>query len=233
MKKLEWDSHFFKRAIYQINLDTEQLPINLEIAEVLYVISSQEHKILLPGFVETFAENKVEFIKKLNTENQSIYKTDSICSFFDLNLSQEFLNQLYQLAFISGNHSRFLLDKNFGRNSFEELYKKWIDNSISKEFADEVFIHMDDSKINGLITVSIKDHIGKIGLIAVDDHSQGRGIGTGLLKVIENYLMTKNVETLIIPTQLSNSKACNFYKKSGYEIISNLYIKHFWRYDTI
>ena len=42
--------------------------------------------------------------------------------------------------------SRFNLDKKFGRTKFEELYVKWVDNSINKVFADDLLIYKENNQ---------------------------------------------------------------------------------------
>ncbi|MDO9261367.1 MAG: GNAT family N-acetyltransferase, partial [Flavobacteriaceae bacterium] len=68
-----------------------------------------------------------------------------------------------------------------------------------------------------------------IGLTAVCASYQGKGIGKKLLESVENELSKKHIKELRIPTQLQNKQACKFYKKSGFNIVEETIIKHYWK----
>ena len=230
MKKLLWDSVFFNKKVYEINLDIESFIFKDSEPDVLYVKSTENIDLDIPFYTKTFEENKIEFCKKLTIVND---KKNEVVSIFSISDYLKYKQDLYKLAYISGENSRFLLDEGFGRKSFEKLYQKWIDNSLNKSIANEFFVYVENGQILGFITVSINNDSAKIGLFAVCSNTQGKGIGTQLLMKVENYLIENHVQNLKIPTQLNNTKACNFYTKSGYKIESNIYIKHYWRNDTI
>ena len=147
-------------------------------------------------------------------------------SAFNTNASKE---QIYKLAFESGKFSRFKLDNNFQQNEFEALYKIWVDNSFSKEIADEILVYKEQSAILGFITYKIIENYAIIGLLGVCYEQQGKGIGRKLLEAVENVLSDKQIKELRIPTQLQNEQACGFYTKLGYNIIEETTIKHYWK----
>jgi dTDP-4-amino-4,6-dideoxy-D-galactose acyltransferase len=133
------------------------------------------------------------------------------------------------LAFESGKFSRFKLDNNFKQHEFEALYKTWVDNSFSKEFADAILVCKEKNIILGFITYKIIEDNAIIGLLGVCDKHQGKGIGRALLVEVENELSNKQIKELRIPTQLQNKQACGFYTKLGYNIIEKTIVKHYWR----
>jgi dTDP-4-amino-4,6-dideoxy-D-galactose acyltransferase len=122
-----------------------------------------------------------------------------------------------------------VLDKNFKNENFKKLYRKWVDNSISKEIAEDVLIYKENKQIMGFVTYKINESFGTIGLIAVSAAHQGKGIGNKLLSFVENRIFSNGITKLVIPTQLSNNTACNFYKKQNYTIQQKLFIKHYWK----
>ena len=78
------------------------------------------------------------------------------------------------------------------------------------------------------------DNKATVGLIAVSNQHQGKGIGGILLNHLETILYQKEIKSLTIPTQFENKQACNFYHKQGYSIFDNTFIKHYWKInDTI
>ncbi len=137
------------------------------------------------------------------------------------------------MSFESGKYSRFKKDKKFSIKQFENLYKKWIDNSIDFGFADDILVYVEENKIIGFISYKIKNNEATIGLVAILPNHQGKGIGKKLLQVVENELIKNNIIILKIPTQKENLEACSFYEKRGYKIKQSIIIKHFWRNDSI
>lgn len=223
----KWDSDFFNLKIGEVNFADGKDYSNFQYYDLLYVVSDEDFDLQIDGFTNSFSEQKVKFHKKLS---EILQTNENVFSHSEIEYN---IQELYQLAFESGKHSRFLLDKNFGTEKFKELYRIWIDNSISKTFADDVFLYKNNQEIAGLLTYKTTDDNATVGLIAVSNKHQGKGIGGILLKHLETILYQKGITSLTIPTQFENKQACNFYSKQGYSIFENTFIKHFWKYDTI
>lgn len=223
IKILDWDSNFFGIKIGELIYEPH---VNLENSihfDLLYVKCNENFELEITNFTNNFSETKLTFIKKLienHFESFNIFSVDEI---------DYQTNDIYELAFESGKYSRFFLDKNFKLNKFQELYRKWVDNSILKIFADETLIYQEDNQIMGFVTYKINNEMATIGLIAVHPDFQGKGIGSKLLQFVENKLAKKKVKTLLIPTQQNNVSACHFYKKQGYKIYETTFVKHYWR----
>ncbi len=223
IKRLNWDSDFFEIEVGELEFSAFDSALNFQDFDVLYVSSECDFSLQLANFENSFSETKITFSKNLVETDSS---SDAIFSISDIKYDTQ---KLYELAFESGKQSRFLLDDKFGRDKFKELYKKWIDNSISKKFATDVLLFEKESESVGILTYKIADRNASVGLFAVANSEQGNGIGRELLQKLEAVLFEKGVSNLEIPTQLSNSQACNFYKKSGYNIHNQRVIKHFWK----
>ena len=142
-------------------------------------------------------------------------------------LANDISKEINELAYLSGTYSRFKIDENFTSKNFIDLYDEWVRKSITREIADEVFVYIEQSKILGFVTVSVKNNIGSIGLIAVNPKHQGKKIGSHLLNQVELFLTSKNITELQVPTQKANQLACDFYIKNGFEQFSNQNIYHF------
>lgn len=136
-------------------------------------------------------------------------------------------NDLYNLSIISGEYSRFNLDKNFPKNKFILLYNKWIENSVLANYATDVIVYKIENKIVGLLTYYNQNNISNIGIIAVNPNFQGHGIGSKLIKHYQNQLDNKITELEVV-TQGVNLKARVFYEKNEYKIKSKTYIYHLW-----
>ncbi len=223
IKRLDWDSDFFSLEIGS-TFDVTTLLDNYTNFDLVYSIFNTDNKLVSNFFQSTFSEIKVVFQKELQLIDA--IETANIKSIKNTNYKIE---ELYELAYESGKHSRFKLDKRFSEDKFRTLYKAWVDNSIQNGFADEIFIYHENNKSLGFVTIKINGINASIGLIAVSANAQGIGIGKQLIYETERYLLGKNVSFLNIPTQLNNHQACGFYKKMGYKIFETTYINHYWK----
>lgn len=225
IKFLKWDSSFFNKRIGELEFGkTGYSFIDANYFDLLYVKQREELLLNVEGFVQTYVETKVVF-SKIITKNTDL-KDEFVTSEFD---KEDDKQQLYELAFESGKFSRFNLDENFLRSEFEALYRKWIDNSLTKDLADDIILYKQGDSILGFVTYKVFGNYATIGLLAIKSKSQGKGIGRKLLVGVENELNKKRIKELRIPTQLKNEEACSFYAKMDYTIIEKIIIKHYWK----
>lgn len=224
VKKLQWDSEFFGLKVGEISLNEPMDVIEInDNFDLIYVQSKDDFSINISEYENTFSETKVFFVKEID-----VY-VDNTAPIFSFEQGKMAIEPLYELAYESGKKSRFLLDKKFELSNFKRLYKTWVDNSLNKIFADDVLVFFDEYQLKGFVSYKIKGKTITIGLIAVDFKHQNKGIGAQLLKKIEQIAFEKGTMQIKIPTQLSNTQACAFYKRQGYSIEEQTYIKHFWK----
>ncbi|MDD2984922.1 GNAT family N-acetyltransferase [Flavobacterium sp.] len=222
IKRLDWDSDFFGIEVGELFTNSTNFVVNSDF-DLIYVKSDIKTDVEITSFEKSFTENKVVYQKDLVLVN------DSNSAIKEISEIEYSIEELYELAFESGKHSRFKLDYKIEKHKFFELYELWVVNSLNKKFADEVLIYKEDSKIIGFVSYKITDTFATIGLIAVNLNHQGKGIGKGLIHQVENKLIQKNIFELRIPTQESNVQACFFYEKLGYEKFQITIINHFWK----
>lgn len=229
IKKLEWDSTFFEQKIGEIILNQYQSSFDLEDMsfDLLYIKSNEKFDLSLMGYKNTFSEVKLTYEKKLKKNSSRIQ------NIFPFKQTDYNVEDLYELAYESGKHSRFNLDEKFKKNKFQELYRTWIVNSLINKFADGFLVYVENETILGFVSYKISSNTATIGLIAVNPKAQGKGIGGKLLEYIEQELVEKKITYLSIPTQESNKPACSFYEKQGYKIKKYTYIKHYWNEGTL
>lgn len=225
---LNWDSNFFNLKVGEINLQKWATIENHQSFDLIYVKQEIDEHVEIEGFEKTFEETKVTFSKNLSVANHPTQPFETID--FDTSSLQNEL--LYELAYVSGAHSRFLLDSNFNKESFKKLYRIWVDNSLNKKFADKLFYTLQENTVTGFVTLKKEGITAKIGLIAVHPNFQGKGIGRKLISDCESYCIKNGVEQLLIPTQQENLNACNFYLKLGYSVQEKIYIKHYWKKNS-
>ncbi len=222
IKRLDWDSNFFGYEVGEIENESDFS--ESENYHLIVLKQKKEEEIEIEGFTKSFQETKVVFNKQLE-KNSLKFFDNSIIDFDDEVIDKELL---YPLAFESGKFSRFKLDSNFPKHKFELLYTKWVDNSINKQFADKIFYVKEIDDIVGFVTLKNNNKFSTIGLIAVSENYQGRGLGKKLLLRVEEYCISQNIFEVKIPTQKENKAACHFYNKMGYNINEELIIKHYW-----
>lgn len=137
--------------------------------------------------------------------------------------------KLIELSLQSGIYSRFKTDKNSKPENFIEMCTLWIQRSVKKEIADEVFIYKNGNEFLGMCTIKIESsNSGKIGLIAIDEKSRGQNIGRKLIQAVENYCFKAGVNQLDVVTQKQNTIACKFYENNGFSITNTKNIYHLW-----
>jgi dTDP-4-amino-4,6-dideoxy-D-galactose acyltransferase len=226
---VDWDSKFFGFNVAQINRENirkKELSkiltgLKKENYRLVYLFVSKKISYSLPNFNIKYICKKIIYQKKIlpqclihkNIKKYKMpYPTD----------------QMIYLAIESGICSRFKLDKNIDENKFNELYEKWIVNSVKKEIAAEVLIYEIDNKQAGLITFDKLYRVGKIGIIAVDRCYRRRSVGSFLLNAAEYYLHEAGYDKITIVTQNYNKAACHLYKKNGYHIDGAEHVYHIW-----
>jgi dTDP-4-amino-4,6-dideoxy-D-galactose acyltransferase len=228
IEEKKWDSDFFNLKIGEVNFFDSKISSNYTDFDLLYVVSHEDFDLQIEGFNNSFSEQKVKFYKEIQSQDKLSNQV------FSIKNSSYDIQDLYELAYESGKNSRFLLDPNFGNEKFKQLYQIWINNSVSNEFATDVMIYKEENKTVGLLTYKSNENEAFVGLIAVSNEHQGKGIGGILLRHLETILFNQGINSLTIPTQLENHSACSFYKKQGYSIAEIIHIKHFWKNnDTI
>lgn len=231
---LEWDSVCFGKRIGKFTIQYEEDWVALENTLRSSSISSYD---LLYIFVSDCVAITPSFLKKTgikHVDTKCVYNkflvNTTISSNSDIYLfkSSDNLSQLYQLAFESGQLSRFKTDKHFSIHDFTKLYMHWIDNSVAGFIADAVYVHKIEDDIMGMVTLKIKDEKGMIGLIATDTAHRSTGIGKALLDHTERFLIQKGVYHLEVVTQDANKRACQFYERNGFICTEKTLIYHFW-----
>ena len=149
-------------------------------------------------------DTKLTFKKRISNDRINNYNIKSYKG--EVN---EYLISLSQQA---GLKSRYNLDNKLNYK-FEKMYETWINKSLSRKLADEVYVHEKQKKIIGMITVFQKGDNAEIGLVAVSKNSIGSGLGTTLLESVERWGYNRNLKFVEVSTQKENTGACNFTKK--------------------
>lgn len=234
VKYLAWDSEFFKKSIYIIDINTDSDGTTLlgQIIEDLkdkhadgaYLILNKDHhgwrsQLKKRGIV--CYDNKVVYGKEIKYLAQG--PVQSGIQEYDGEINDD----LVKLSLEAGKYSRFRMDKHF-IDKFESLYTKWVENSLLRIIADTVLVYKNENRIEGLITGKVEGKMATIGLIATNPLMQRKGIGMQLLLAAELEFIRKGAIKVEVATQLGNKQACTFYEKCGYQAKSVTPIYHIW-----
>ena len=230
---LKWDSDFFRKKIGRINnQDNEnagELHLRLTQAaqdgyDLIYCFGNKDFyvdEILQREFNGTLVDRKVTFTGSTQIEKD-------IPVFIREYSSTQPDAILLHLAYLSGTYSRYRLDPHFTEKEYQDFYKTWLRNSLTKSIADKTFAAYENDCIVGFVTVKKYIGYGQIGLIATDESVQGKGYGRLLIEAVKKYLHEENMTVLEVATQVDNQGACHFYERCGLAVdkVSNIY--HFW-----
>lgn len=228
IERLNWDSSFFGIEVGRTNQKQLSITTEDEINRFDLLYLKEDRPIELNSSLlnrkNLLADCKLVYSKQISNLN---FSTDYIikrCSG-----SFRLYEQLYSLAYLSGKYSRYKLDTNFAAGKFEEMYKMWVDNSISGEMADYLYYIEDAGKICAFVTLKITPEKGVIGLIATDQNARGRGFGKALVLKCEQTLRLEGIGILDVATQADNHVACRFYEKCEMSIKDRTFIYHSWK----
>jgi len=139
--------------------------------------------------------------------------------------------RLVGLAWEAGAHSRFRADPRIPAEAFRRLYEVWMTRSTLRELADVVLVISQAGEADnplGVITLSVRDTAGTIGLVAIAREARGNGLGSRLLRAAHRWLVRRGVQTVSVATQLGNRPACGLYEKCGYQLVDLKETYHFW-----
>ena len=229
---LTWDTKFFGimtgRIIPTLLQENQLASILIEMRkkgfQLVYWASDHQYPYDFQPYSGVLVDIKTTFeinLQNINLDSLPLPKTEPYSS------SLPFF-QLEKLAVQSGIFSRFALDNRFPHEKFTALYKSWIRKSVSGELANEVLVIRQNNHIAGMVTLSNKNGVGNIGLIAVDEEFRGRKFGQQLVCDAQRWFIQHGCHTAHVVTQGDNLPACRLYEKCGYQEIKIEFYYHFW-----
>lgn len=102
--------------------------------------------------------------------------------------------------------------------------EEWLDMLI--RHGNVFFLAEEDGKAVGFASLNMRFKYDKYGaeldIISVRQESQGKGVGTALLKAVEDYVKDAGKWSLYLFTSFDNYKARRFYAKHGYLVVGIL-----------
>ena len=230
---LEWDSTFFGFSTARITsarLDQAELEKTLEDLQaagvrLAYWAAREEAPFDVKIMGGLLTDKKATFSIDLKKLKPNLFISTNLVQSFTSDMQEE---DLLNLAVQAGAYSRFARDPQFPHELFINLYKEWMHKCLAKELADDVLIIQTGGKTTGMVTVSDKNGIGDLSLIAVDKSQRGRHFGEKLVRAAQLWYLKHDLEKSQVVTQMDNTAACSLYQKCGYAISRTDFIYHFW-----
>lgn len=214
---LPFDSDLFGYAVGKVtvdkNWDEGEFLKAAEPFELVYLFSGK--KLVLSDKRIKLVDEKVVFERQLSKDSPE----NEIGIYIDSTVSKDLLH----LALRSGQHSRFRLDDRLSGNEFQKLYALWI-----KKAVDEGNV-LCDPQMKAMVTFSLEGQRARIGLLAVNEEHQSKGLGTHLVHAAEREANKAGAKSLSIPTQRGNKRACSLYEKMGYKVAEVNFVYHWKR----
>jgi dTDP-4-amino-4,6-dideoxy-D-galactose acyltransferase len=125
---------------------------------------------------------------------------------------------LRAIAARSHHATRFYFDRRFSRERCDELYRTWISRSC-EGWADGVLVATAGNAPEGYITMHVDDgQRGRIGLVGVDEHVRGHGIGASLVAAALDWFRDRGVTGVSVATQARNIAGVRLYEAAGFRI---------------
>ena len=139
------------------------------------------------------------------------------------------MQKLELLAFKAGQHSPIDRDPALTRTQFECMYTARVRKFLSRQAADEVWaMRSSDGQVVGFATAKADGGSAAIGLLAVDEDHQRRGLGACLMHQVACWAAAKGLNMLSVRTQLENRGAVRFYQAQGFVAASTREAYHIW-----
>jgi dTDP-4-amino-4,6-dideoxy-D-galactose acyltransferase len=238
---LDWDSQFFGKRIARAKASclTEESVSEIE-------AWCRLHKIDCLYFLANFADQRTTQLAQDN-----LFRFVDVRVTFDLvvetakgvsgnssevtirNAEEDDIQALRLLARNGHRDSRFYYDGNFPVSLCDELYEIWIEKSC-RGWANRVLVATQYGQVNAYLTCHLPNAtLGQIGLIAVGEKAQGKGIGRSLVLNAIRWFAEKGVCNVKVVTQGRNVRAQRFYEQCGFTISSaELWFHRWWPSET-
>lgn len=107
-------------------------------------------------------------------------------------------------------YDRFSLDPRIHKRDRDALYSTWIQNSLSNPDINKAFFE------GSFISFKKEKELLKLDLSSVLEH--GKGIGTMLLRDIQNYAIKNGFKKISVLTETENINAVHFYIRNGFKL---------------
>jgi|SaaInlStandDraft_5_1057022.scaffolds.fasta_scaffold05541_4 dTDP-4-amino-4,6-dideoxy-D-galactose acyltransferase len=236
LERQKWDSNFFSRESYNLNIDKSiitQEPNNEESLS----------KVLTKSFIYTKIDSNinVKVLAILYKYSFRYIDTEMILRFFNSKVTLEQgpftikdiqvnKNLPYKMLGSTFLYSRFHSDAHISNKKADELWILYLKNFLPTE-RNKMFIAYDEGQVVGVMLINISaQREATLFYVAVIPSHQRRGVGRLLINHVLFFLQTQGIGIIRTETQAKNINALNFYLRSGFRIIDkSLIVLHRWK----
>jgi len=233
-KILDWDSSFFGRRIARLDvrhLTSDTLTklndwvVEQQIECVYFLCEAVDSESIALAEQNRFHLTDI----RMTLENRScIHRIDLRENLVVSQASFEQIAALKGIARSSHMDSRFYQDPHFQVSRCGDLYETWVEKSC-KGYAEMVFTAELGGIVAGYVTCHLdSDLAGHIGLLAVADIAQGKGVGSSLVLAALNWFKAQQRSLVTVVTQGRNIRAQRFYQRCGFVSRSVGLWYHYW-----
>lgn len=220
MKKLTWESSFFKQSCGELNDFREGFDANktfsFDWVQSRVPIDARENIHYLESHGFLFEDLKITFDKTLN---EDIVPSDNNKILIREGVKSD-IKQVQQIAkSVLPDKSRFV--SVVGKNKTADFYSEWSEKAINHEFDDVCYVVVppDSSQIAGFMTLKfLNGTTAQIGLLAISLNFQKLSLASMMLSYCEHLLARKGIKNLIVSTEGKNIAAQRFYIKNKFNV---------------
>jgi dTDP-4-amino-4,6-dideoxy-D-galactose acyltransferase len=240
LHELDWDTKFFGMKMGEVLLPIVSKTIGfseLTWQRTLELAHYQNYQFLFCPFDVEHNEIAAS-ISRLGATIGDILVTYSLQCTKDLKkrklkypvieADQNDLPGIIEIAHKSFRDSRFLKDLHFERAKAEQFYPSWLRESFLN--LEKILVVKENQQILGFVSLKPESTTPTllIRLIAVNESTQGKGVGQTLIDQAINFALEQKYSRIQVGTQLTNYAAINLYEKNSFRMINAKYRYHFW-----
>lgn len=230
----DWESAFFGREIYRLNLSeqvtaNDELPTNsLVQAKVPTDCVVTLNALQQQGF--RVVESEVTFALPLNQAKLAYTTLDALVALKDRHIRPATEQDIAALQAQFGQafeNSRFV-EPYFSLAEKVRFYQTWLENAVKGTFDHHCLVEEDrtNGSLHGVISLRRDESCVYVGLLAVAENSRRQGVASRLLEQAQMWAKAAKAERLLISTQLRNRAAINCYQRHG----ASVWASHYWLY---
>ena len=190
------------------------------------LISIKSNKKIKNSFLK---KNKIKLIEKnltffKNSKKNKIKKNYFKNIRFAKNFDKKKILDIAENSFIN---SRFFKDKNIKKKIARKIKRNWVLNFFRKKRGEYLIISECNKKVVGFLLILKNKNDYIIDLIAVKKKYQNLGIGTKMIRFLENIVLKRNKVKIYVSTQSNNKDSIKLYIKNKFKVKYRKYVYHF------
>jgi dTDP-4-amino-4,6-dideoxy-D-galactose acyltransferase len=129
--------------------------------------------------------------------------------------------------------SRYYFDRAFPLDRVREFYRNWIEKGVLGTFDHECWCLFHDEKPISYCTLRFEPGCQlEIGLLGVDPHYRGKGLGGSMISLVMDKLYARGLKTINVVTQGRNYSAQRLYQKAGFKTKHTQLWYHKWMQEA-